>query len=119
MSTVPSDPGARSLKRAQFRMVTPIAAILLMAVLNAVLIVGPLRNVVVIVVILFISDRCLRIKEPDLKRPFRVPFGTAGAVARVAPSILIVIFTISVSAIARRAALLGFDGFDLLGADAA
>jgi hypothetical protein len=40
-------------------------------------------------------------------------------VARVAPSILIVIFTISVSAIARRAALLGFDGFDLLGADAA
>ena len=55
MSTVPSDPGVRSLKRAQVRIGTPIAAILLMAVLNAVLMVGPFRNLVVIDVILFIA----------------------------------------------------------------
>jgi len=48
-----------------------------MAVLNAVLVVGPFRNLVVIDVILFISAVRLRVKEPELKRPFRVPFGTA------------------------------------------
>jgi len=98
---------------------TPIAAILLMAVLNAVLIVGPFRNLVVIDVILFIAVVCLRIKEPHLKRPFRVPFGTAGMVAMVVPPILIVLFTIYVNAIDCSVALLGFDGFDLLGDAAA
>ena len=77
---------------------TPIAAILLMAALNAVLVIGPFRNLVVIDVILFISSYVLiflsavrlRIKEPGLKRPFRVPGGTAGLVAMVIPPILIV-----------------------------
>jgi hypothetical protein len=52
-----------------------------MAVLNMVLIVGPFRNLVVIDVILFISSVRLRAKEPEPKRPFRVPFGAAGFAA--------------------------------------
>ena len=98
---------------------TPITAILLMAAVNAVLIIGPFRNLVVIDVILFISAYVLifvsavrlRVKEPDLKRPFRVPFGTAGMVAMVIPPILIVIFTIYVNAIDRSTELFGSTGF--------
>ena len=67
--------------RVSKRLGAPIAAILLMAVLNAVLIVGPFRNLVVIDVLIFISAVCLRVIEPDLQRRFRVPLGLAGMVA--------------------------------------
>jgi amino acid transporter len=115
----------RSISIVSKRFGTPIAAILLMAVLNAVLIVGPFRNLVVIDVILFISAYVLifisavllRVKEPDLKRPFRVPFGTPGMVAMVIPPILIVLFTIYVNAIDRSTEIFGFTGFSLLGVD--
>jgi amino acid transporter len=115
----------KSISIVSKRFGTPIAAILLMGVLNAVLIVGPFRNLVVIDVILFISAYVLifisavrlRIKEPDLKRPFRVPFGTAGMVAMVIPPILIVIFTIYVNAIDRSTTIFGFTGFRFLGID--
>jgi amino acid transporter len=115
----------RSIATVSKRFGTPIAAILLMAVLNAVLIVGLFRNLVVIDVILFISAYVLifisavrlRLKEPDLKRPFRVPCGTAGMVAMVVPPVLIVVFTIYVNAIDRSTELFGFTGFKLLGAN--
>ena len=115
----------KSISIVSKRFGTPIAAILLMAVLNAVLIIGPFRNLVVIDVILFISAYVLiflaavrlRVKEPDLKRPFRVPLGTAGMVAMVIPPILIVIFTIYVNAIDRSTELFGFTGFRFLGLD--
>jgi amino acid transporter len=115
----------KSISMVSKRFGTPIAAILLMAVLNAVLIIGPFRNLVVIDVILFISAYVLiflsavrlRMKEPDLKRPFRVPFGTAGMIAMIIPPILIVIFTIYVNAIDRSTELFGFTGFRFLGLD--
>jgi amino acid transporter len=115
----------KSISIVSKRFGTPIAAILLMAALNAVLIVGPFRNLIVIDVILFISAYVLifisavrlRIKEPDLKRPFRVPFGTTGMIVMVIPPILIVIFTIYVNAIDRSTELLGSTGFRLLGVD--
>lgn len=96
-----------------------------MAGLNAVLIIGPFRNLVVIDVILFISSYVLiflaavvlRIKEPDLKRPFRVPLGTKGMIAMIAPPILIVIFTIYVNAIDRSTTIFGITGFRLLSLD--
>jgi len=113
----------KSISRVSKRFGTPVAAILLMAALNAVLVVGPFQNLVVIDVILFISAYVLifisavrlRIKEPELKRPFRVPLGTAGMVAMVIPPILIVIFTIYVNAIDRSTVLLGFNGFRVFG----
>ena len=115
----------KSISIVSKRFGTPIAAILLMAILNAVLIVGPFRNLVVIDVILFISAYVLiflsavrlRVKEPDLKRPFRVPLGTPGMIAMIIPPILIVIFTIYVNAIDRSTELLGFTGFRFLGLD--
>ncbi len=115
----------KSISIVSKRFGTPIAAIVLMAVLNAVLIVGPFQNLIVIDVILFISAYVLifisavrlRIKEPDLKRPFRVPFGTTGMIVMVIPPILIVIFTIYVNAIDRSTELLGSTGFRLLGVD--
>jgi len=115
----------RSISRVSRRFGTPIAAILLMAALNAVLIVGPFRNLVVIDVILFISAYVLifisavvlRTKEPDLKRPFRVPLSTAGMAAMVVPPILIVLFTVYVNAIDRSTEVFGFTGFRLLGVD--
>jgi amino acid transporter len=102
---------------------TPIAAIVLMAALNAVLIIGPFRNLVVIDVILFISSYAvifvaavrLRSREPGLKRPFRVPFGTTGMAAMVVPPILIVFFTIYVNAIDHSTSIFGLKSFDLLG----
>ena len=115
----------RSIARVSGRFGTPIAAILLMAALNAVLIVGPFQNLVVIDVILFISAYVLifvsavrlRVTEPDLKRPFRVPLGTKGMIAMVVPPILIVAFTIYVNAIDRSTELFGTTGFKLLGQD--
>ena len=102
---------------------TPIAAILLMAVLNAVLIIGPFQNLVVIDVILFISSYVLiflsavrlRMKEPGLRRPFRVPFGTAGMIAMIIPPIAIVLFTIYVNAIDTSTEIFGIKEFKLLG----
>ena len=124
----PSRPTACSPSRSRAvskRFGTPIAAIVLMAALNAVLIIGPFRNLVVIDVILFISSYVLiflaavrlRVREPGLKRPFRVPFGTAGMVAMIMPPILIVIFTIYVNAIDRSTTIFGITGFKLLGLD--
>jgi amino acid transporter len=115
----------RSISRVSKRFGTPVAAILLMAALNAVLIVGPFQNLVVIDVILFISAYVLifvsavrlRIKEPDLKRPFRVPLGTTGMTLMVIPPIAIVAFTIYVNAIDRSTEIFGLTGFSVGGVD--
>ena len=113
----------RSISRVSKRFGTPVAAILLMAALNAVLIFGPFQNLVVIDVILFISAYVLifisavrlRVKEPDLKRPFRVPLGTTGMTLMVIPPIAIVAFTIYVNAIDRSTEIFGFTGFSVGG----
>jgi amino acid transporter len=115
----------KSISIVSKRFGTPIAAILLMAGLNAILVIGPFQNLVVIDVILFISSYVLifiaavrlRVKEPELKRPFRVPFGTAGMVAMIVPPILVVIFTIYVNAIDRSTTIFGITGFRFLGLD--
>lgn len=113
----------RAIARVSPRFGTPIAAILLMAAINAVLVLGPFRNLVVIdvmlfmsaYVLIFISAVRLRFKEPQLKRPFRVPFGNAGLIALVIPPILIVGLTIYLNAIDRSTELLGIEGISPLG----
>jgi amino acid transporter len=115
----------KTISRVSPRFGTPVAAILLMAALNAVLIIGPFQNLVVIDVILFISAYVvifiaavrLRVTEPGLKRPFRVPLGTWGMALMVVPPIAIVFFTIYVNAIDRSTEILGTTGFTLLGHD--
>ena len=103
---------------------TPIAAILLMAALNAVLIIGPFRNLVVIDVILFISSYVLIFivgrapARQGARAQAAVPRAAAaraGMVAMVVPPILIVIFTIYVNAIDRSTTIFGITGFKVLG----
>jgi amino acid transporter len=115
----------KSIARVSSRFGTPVAAILLMALVNAVLVIGPFQNLVVIDVMLYITSYVvifiaavrLRIKEPDLKRPFRIKLGTFGITALVIPPILIVLFTIYLNVIDRGTVLFGIDGFKLLGLD--
>jgi len=40
-------------------------------------------------VLIFVSACILRIKEPDMERPFKIPFGTKGFIAMCVPPILI------------------------------
>ena len=113
----------KAISRVSKRFGTPVAAILLMAAVNCVLVVGPFQSLVVIEVMVFICAYIviyvaavrLRIKEPDLKRPFRVPGGTWGLIALVTPPILIVVFTLYVNAIDRSTVLFNIDGFGFLG----
>jgi amino acid transporter len=115
----------KSIARISTRFGTPVAAILLMALLNAVLVIGPFQNLVVIDVMLYISSYVvifvaavrLRIREPNLKRPFRIPLGTFGMIAMVVPPILLVLFTIYLNVIDRGTVLFSVDGFNLLGLD--
>ena len=114
-----------AVSRVDRRFGTPVVAIVLMAAVNAVLIIGPFQNLVVIDVILFtasyvlifIAAVALRVKEPGLRRPFRVPLGTKGLALLVVPPILIVFFTIYVNAIDRSTEVFGVTGFRLLGVD--
>jgi amino acid transporter len=113
----------RGISYASKRWRTPIVAIVLMAVLNAILTVGPFQKLVVIDVILFTSSYVLifisavrlRRTEPDLKRPFRVRTNTLGMALMAIPPILIVLFTIYVNAIDRSTFVLGWSGFKVLG----
>jgi len=115
----------KSIGQISTRFGTPVAAIILMAILNAVLVIGPFQNLVVIDVMVYISSYVvifiaavrLRIKEPNLRRPFRIPLGTTGMIAMVIPPILIVLFTIYLNTIDRGTVLFGVDGFNLLGLD--
>jgi amino acid transporter len=115
----------RSVAAVSGRFGTPAAAIILMAAVNAVLVIGPFRNLVVIDVMLFtsayvliyISAVRLRIKEPGLRRPFRIPLGTRGLIAMVSAPVLIALFTLYVNAVDRSEVLFGIDGFQVLGVD--
>ena len=48
-------------------------------------------------VLIFVSACILRIREPDLERPFRVPFGTKGFIAMCVPPIAIAILALFIS----------------------
>ena len=78
---------------------TPHLAILSMAVVNLALSQFGFATLVVIDVVLFmfayliwfLSAIALRMKEPDLERPYRIPFGTKGMIIMtVAPAIICV-----------------------------
>lgn len=113
------------IARVSPRFGTPVGAILLMAAINAVLVLGPFRNLIVIDVLLFTSAYLLifiaavrlRVREPQLRRRFRVPLGTAGMTAMVFPPIIIVLLLIYLTAIDRSIEILGTTGFSLLGMD--
>ena len=111
------------IARVSKRFGTPVAAILLVALVNAVLVIGPFQSLVVIDVMLlicsytviFVSAVRLRFREPGLDRPFRIPLGTTGMIAMVTPPVALVVLTLYLTAIDRSVVLLGSDGFSVLG----
>jgi len=115
----------KSISRISQRFGTPIGAILLMAAINAILVIGPFQNLVVIDVMLLISAYLLifiaavrlRITEPKLKRRFRVPLGTAGMAVMIVPPTLIVLLTMYITAIDQSTELFGATGISLPGID--
>ncbi len=78
----------RAFARVHPRFGTPHGSILAAAAIHSVLAVGSFELLLVIDVFLFIlsyllifaASVALRLKEPDLARPFRIPVGTAGMV---------------------------------------
>ena len=48
-------------------------------------------------VLIFISACILRVKEPDLERPFRIPLGTKGLIAMCVPPIIIALLALFIS----------------------
>jgi amino acid transporter len=83
---------------------TPYGSILIAAGLHAVLALGSFEALLVIDVFLFVlsyvlifaASVALRIKEPDLERPFRIPARTAGlAVVAGVPTVVAILFLIA------------------------
>jgi amino acid transporter len=79
----------RFLKSTHKKYGTPHISIIVMALVNIAFSYGSFDQLIIIDVMLlnfsyimiFIAAIILRIKEPDLKRPFRVPLGTKGLIA--------------------------------------
>ncbi|NPV84569.1 MAG: APC family permease [Anaerolineae bacterium] len=75
---------------------TPYISILIMAGIQALLVTGSFDQLILIdvfllmfsYILIFIAAIALRIKEPGLERPFRVPMGTAGLAAISVPPII-------------------------------
>jgi len=94
----------RTFARVHPRYGTPVGSIAITAVLHAILAMGSFQALLVIDVFLFVLNYLLvfaaavslRKKEPQLERPFRIPFGTAGLTMLVAvPSAVACLFLVA------------------------
>jgi amino acid transporter len=82
---------------------TPYLAILLMAGVDAVLVRWGFKTLIVIDVFLlmmahitiYISAVVLRVRQPDLPRPFRIPLGTVGLAVMCAVPVAVAVLAIS------------------------
>jgi amino acid transporter len=90
--------------RVHSRFGTPVGSILIAAGLHAVLALGSFEALLVIDVFLFVlsyvlifaASVALRIREPELERPFRIPVGTAGlAVVAGLPTVVAIVFLLA------------------------
>jgi amino acid transporter len=92
----------RALERTHRRWGTPWVSILVTAVLTAVCTLGPFQSLIVIdvflymfsLVLILIAGVVLRVKEPDLERPYRVPLGTWGFALLCVPPIAIAVLAL-------------------------
>ena len=102
---------------------TPVVALLLIAGVNAVLIIGPFQSLVIIDVLLmvasyaliFIAALRLRAREPSLVRPFRIPGGPYALAILIIPPLCLIAFMMSITITDHSVSLWGLDRFDLLG----
>src|SRR6185295_14638422 len=78
----------RVFARVHRRFGTPVGSIVIAAVLHALLVTRPFESLIAIDVLLFVlgyvlifaTSVALRVREPALPRPFRIPVGTGGMV---------------------------------------
>ena len=85
------------LKKLHPRYGTPSAAIVVNSIVVAALIPFPFKDIVQVdmflyslaLVLEFAALVWLRVKQPEMPRPYRVPFGTAGAIALSVPPVLL------------------------------
>jgi amino acid transporter len=92
----------RALERTHRRWGTPWVSILVTAVLTAVCTLGPFQTLIVIdvflymfsLVLILVAAVVLRVKEPELERPYRVPFGTWGLALLCTPPVVIAVIAL-------------------------
>ena len=114
-------PRPLALMNDRFR--TPVVAILLIAGVNAVLVIGPFQSLVIIDVLLMVASYALifvaavrlRVREPGLVRPFRIPGGTYTLAILIIPPLCLIAFMISITITDQSVELWGLDRFNLLG----
>lgn len=102
---------------------TPIVAILLIAGVNAVLVIGPFQSLVIIDVLLmvasyaliFIAAARLRVVEPNLHRPFKIPGGGIIMGLLITPPIALIAFMIFITLGDHSLTLWGRDRFGFSG----
>ena len=102
---------------------TPVVALLLIAGVNAILVIGPFQSLVIIDVLLMAASYALiliaavrlRAKEPGLVRPFMIPGGTYTLVILIVPPLCLIAFMMSITITDQSVALWGLDRFNLLG----
>jgi amino acid transporter len=102
---------------------TPIAAIAVIAICNAVLVVGPFQSLVIIDVLLMVTSYALifcaavtlRITEPTLDRPFLIPGGLPALIALVFPALCLIAFMIWITLTDHSVTAWGLNRFELFG----
>ena len=111
------------LLRVSPRFGTPVAAIVAVAAVNCVLVVGPFQSLVVIDVILMIAAYALilisavrlRVREPTMIRPFRVPLGTGGLALLIVPPLALIGLVIYLAIVDRSMTIGGTSELSVLG----
>jgi amino acid transporter len=102
---------------------TPVMAILLIAGVNAILVIGPFQSLVIIDVLLMVSSYALifiaavrlRITEPDLVRPFKIPGGKIAMILLVLPPMALIVLMVTITLGDHSLMLWDHDRFSLLG----
>ena len=111
------------LLRVSPRFGTPVAAIVAVAAVNCILVVGPFQSLVVIDVMLMIAAYALilisavrlRVREPTLTRPFRVPLGTGGLALLIVPPLALIGLVIYLAIVDRSMTIGGTSELSVLG----
>ena len=104
---------------------TPVVALLLIAGVNAVLVIGPFQSLVIIDVLLMVASYALifvaavrlRVREPGLVRPFKIPGGTFTLATLIVPPLCLIAFMMSITITDHSVSLWGLDRFNLLGVE--
>ena len=105
------------------RLGTPVVALLLIAGVNGILVIGPFQSLVIIDVLLMVASYALilvaavrlRAREPDMIRPFRIPGGTYTLAILIIPPLCLIAFMMSITITDQSTVFWGLNSFNLLG----